>query len=114
MTNSDRHLTTVDLSQPEAVVTDGGVDLLLPPTTPRDVLDIFVASCNVGQCDCDTTFVSKIAGVELFEEPGHLRVQITGAVTPDEVLAEMASSAPELSPSVLTIGLNPRHGTPHG
>jgi hypothetical protein len=35
--------------------------------------------------------------VELFEEPGHLRVQITGAVTSDEVLAEMVGSAPEIA-----------------
>ncbi|MGC8511040.1 MAG: hypothetical protein ACP5PB_09250 [Acidimicrobiales bacterium] len=96
MTNTDNAPAT-ELSEPEAVATDSGVDLFLPPATPRDVLDIFVASCNIGQCDCDTTFVSKIAGVELFEEPGHLRVQITGAVTPEEVLAEMVSSAPELS-----------------
>lgn len=97
MTNTDNTPTTVELTEPRAVATDDGVDLLLPPATPRDVLDIFVASCNIGQCDCDTTFVSKITGVELFEEPGRLRVQITGAVTPDEVLAEMATSAPELS-----------------
>ena len=97
MTNTDNP-TTVGLTEPEAVATDDGVDLLLPPATPRDVLDMFVASCNIGQCDCDTTFVSKITGVELFEEPGHLRVHITGAVTPDEVLAEMVTSAPQLSP----------------
>jgi hypothetical protein len=94
MTNTN---LTVELTEPQAVATDSGVDLLLPPATPRDVLDVFVASCNIGQCDCDTTFVSKITGVELFEEPGHLRVQITGAVTPDEVLAEMVDSAPELA-----------------
>jgi len=95
MTSTDNPATE-ELTEPRAVGTDYGVDLLLPPATPRDVLDIFVASCNIGQCDCDTTFVSKITGVELFEEPGQLRVQITGAVTPDEVLAEMVSSAPAL------------------
>ena len=87
----------MELTEPRAVATDDGVDLFLPPATPCDVLDIFVASCNIGQCDCDTTFVSKVTGVELFEEPGRLRVHITGNVTPDEVLAEMVSSAPELS-----------------
>lgn len=97
MTSTDHDPIAVELTEPEAVATDDGVDLLLPPATPRDVLDIFVASCNIGQCDCDTTFVSKVTGVELFEEPGRLRVHITGAVTPDEVLAEMVSSAPELS-----------------
>ncbi len=97
MTNTDNTPTTVELTEPRAVATDAGVDLLLPPATPRDVLGIFVASCNIGQCDCDTTFVSKITGIELFDEPGHLRVHITGAVTPDEVLAVMVSSAPELS-----------------
>lgn len=71
------------------------------------------AAGEVEQClDCDVgaeegkrdrdellaaTFVSKITGVGLFEEPGRLRVQITGAVTPDEVLAEMVTSAPQLA-----------------
>lgn len=95
MTNDNP--TTVELTAPQAVATDGGVDLLLPPATPRDVLDVFVASCNIGQCGCDTTFVSKITGVELFDEPGRLRVHISGAVTPEEVLAEMVVSAPELN-----------------
>lgn len=90
---------TVEVTKPRAVATDGGVDLLLPPATPRDVLDMFVAACNIGQCDCETTFVSKITDVELHEEPGHLRVHITGDVTPEEVLAEMGTSAPELTPS---------------
>jgi len=94
-TNTD---TAKGSSEPEAIATEGGVDLLLPLSTPRDILDIFVASCKVGQCDCDTTFVSKITGVDLFEEPGHLRVRIDGTVTPDEVLAEMVASAPELRP----------------
>ena len=88
--------TTV-LTEPTAILVDGGVDLLLPPTTPRDVLDIFVASCNIGACDCDTTFVSKVTGVELHEEPGQLRVRITGNVTPAEVLAEMVTSGSALS-----------------
>ncbi|MDA8056868.1 MAG: hypothetical protein M0032_02685 [Actinomycetota bacterium] len=96
MTSTDNSPATAELTDPQAVATDDGVDLLLPPTTPRDVLDVFVASCNIGQCDCDTTFVSKIAAVRLFEEPDHLRVRITGAVTPEEVLAEMVASAPEL------------------
>lgn len=85
------------LTEPAAIAVEGGVDLLLPPATPRDVLDVFVASCNVGACDCDTTFVSKIHGVELFEEPGQLRVRIGGDVTPAEVLAEMVASAPQLN-----------------
>jgi len=97
MTNTDNNPTTVELTEPRAVATVDGVDLLLPPTTPRDVLDMFVTSCNIGQCDCDTTFVSKITGVELFEEPGCLRVHVTGAVAPNEVLAEMVTSAPQLS-----------------
>jgi len=96
MTNTD-NTPAVELTEPRALATEDGVDLLLPPETPRDVLEMFVASCNIGQCDCDTTFVSKITGVELFEQPGHLRVHITGAVTPDEVLSEMVSSAPQLS-----------------
>ena len=98
MTNTDNSPTTVELTEPQAVATDSGVDLLLPLATPRDVLDMFVASCNVGQCDCDTNFVSKITGVELFKEPGCLRVHITGGVTPEEVFAEMVTSAPQLSP----------------
>lgn len=97
MTNTDNNLIPTELTEPRAVATSKGVDLLLPLATPRDVLDIFVASCNVGQCDCDTTFVSKIEGVELLEEPGYLRVQITGAVTAEEVLAEMVASAPEFN-----------------
>ncbi|GAC1358963.1 MAG: hypothetical protein NVSMB4_18130 [Acidimicrobiales bacterium] len=88
--------TTTEVSEPEAIAVEAGVDLLLPPSTPRDVLDVFVASCNIGQCDCDTTFVSKITGVELYDEPGRLRVHITGDVTPEEVLAEMVASAPHL------------------
>lgn len=89
--------TTREITQPQALAFDGGVDLLLPPSTRRDVLDIFVASCNIGACDCDATFVSKITGVELLEEPGHLRIRISGDVTPAEVLAEMSSSAPDLA-----------------
>lgn len=98
MTNNNTNPTT-EATEPSAVAVEGGVDLLLPPSTPRDILDIFVASCNIGACDCDTTFVSKITGVELHEEPGRLRVHITGDVTPEEVLAEMVVSAPELNPS---------------
>ncbi|WP_298209253.1 hypothetical protein [Ferrimicrobium sp.] len=85
------------ITRPSAIATPEGVDLLLPLDTPRDVLDVFVASCNIGQCSCDTTFVSKITGVELLEEPGLLRVRVSGAITPEEVLAEMGSSAPELN-----------------
>ena len=92
--------TINEVARPVAFVVDGGVDLLLPPTTPRDVLDIFIASCNIGKCDCDTAFVTRINGVELFDEPGRLRVRIAGDVTPEEVLAEMVSSAPELSTQV--------------
>ena len=89
--------TTNEVTRPVAHAIDGGVDLLLPPTTPREVLDIFIASCNIGACDCDTAFVARIASVELFVEPGRLRVRIAGDVTPEEVLAEMVNSAPELS-----------------
>jgi hypothetical protein len=96
---NDKVTTTSGITEPAAAAFDGGVDLLLPPSASRDVLDVFVASCNIGACDCDTTFVSKIAGVELFEEPGRLRVRITGAATPGEVLTEMGSSAPQLHPS---------------
>ena len=92
--------TTNEVTRPVAFVVGGGVDLLLPPTTPRDVLDVFVASCNIGACDCDSAFVARITGVELFDEPGRLRVRITGDVTLQEVLAEMVSSAPELSAQV--------------
>lgn len=88
---------TTEILEPSALSVEGGVDLLLPLTTPRDVLDIFIASCNVGACACDTTFVAKITGVKLFDEPGRLRVRINGEVTPEEVLAEMVGSAPELS-----------------
>jgi hypothetical protein len=52
------------LTEPTAVAVSGEVDL--PPATPREVLDIFVASCNLGACDCDTAFVAKIQNVELF------------------------------------------------
>ena len=82
---------------PTAIPAEGGVDLLLPPSTPRDVLDIFVASCNIGTCECETSFVAKINTVELYDEPGRLRIRITGDVTPEEVLGEMAASAPQLS-----------------
>ncbi len=84
--------TTTEITELQAIAVDGGVDLLLPPATPRDVLDVFVASCNIGQCDCDTTFVAKITAVELYDEPGRLRVRITGEVTPEEVTAEMLAS----------------------
>lgn len=86
-----------EILTPAAIAVTSGVELLLPPTTPRDVLDVFVASCNVGACDCDTTFVSKISGVQLYDEPGRLRVHIEGDVTPEEVLREMVTSAPELT-----------------
>lgn len=66
---SDHPSPVTEITQPDAVAVDGGVDLLLPPSTPRAVLDMFVASCNVGECDCATTFVAKVAGVELFDEP---------------------------------------------
>ena len=93
-------MATIDrtpLTEPAAIAVESGVDLLLPPTTPRAVLEMFVASCNVGDCDCDTAFVAKIHNVELFEEPGLLRVHIVGDLTPAEVLAEMGASAPELA-----------------
>ena len=83
--------------EPSAIAVQGGVDLLLPSGTPRDVLDIFVASCNLGACDCDAAFVARIHSVTVFEEPGRRRVRISGEVTPDEVLAEMVASAPQLS-----------------
>ena len=79
-------------AEPRAIAINGGVDLLLPAGTPFDALEAFVASCNVGQCGCEDTFVARVAGVELFEAPGHLRVRIMGNVTPEEVLAEMANS----------------------
>ncbi len=62
MTNHTPATTSTEITEPQAVAVDAGLDLLLPPATPRDVL---VASCNIGQCDCDTTFVSKIAGSTL-------------------------------------------------
>ena len=80
------------ITQPRAMAIKGGVDLLLPASTPFGALEVFVASCNVGECGCEDTFVARVAGVELFEEPGRLRVRITGNVTPEEVLAEMANS----------------------
>lgn len=95
MSNIQNFIT--ELTSPAAIEAEGGVDLLLPPSTSRDVLDIFVASCNVGTCGCETTFVSKITNVELYDERGRLRIRITGDVTPEEVLTEMASSAPQLS-----------------
>lgn len=81
------------VTSPRAEAVDGGVDLLLPPETSFDALQAFVASCNVGGCDCAETFVGRIQNVELFEEPGRLRVHITGDITPEEVLTEMANSA---------------------
>ena len=43
------HPMTAQIS-PTALTVDGGVDLLLPRETPLEVLDAFVASCNVGAC----------------------------------------------------------------
>ena len=86
-----------ELTSPTAIPAEGGVDLLLPPSTSRDVLGIFVASCNIGTCDCETTFIARISNVDLYDEPGRLRIRITGDVTPEEVLTEMAASAPQLS-----------------
>ena len=83
---------TETITEPRAIPFEGGVDLLLPAGTQFDALEAFVASCNVGECGCKDTFVSRVAGVELFEEPGRLRVRITGKITPEEVLMEMANS----------------------
>jgi|GEM_PF-2001219 hypothetical protein len=94
---SNNQISATEITRPEAIAVPGGVYLLLPLSTPRDVLDIFVASCNIGACDCDSTFVSKITGVELYDEPGRLRVHITGDVTPEDVLAEMVTSAEQLT-----------------
>ena len=80
------------ITEPRAIAIEGGVDLLLPAGTPFDALEAFIASCNMGQCGCEDTFVARVAGVELFEEPSHLRVRISGNITPEEVLAEMAGS----------------------
>ena len=84
---------TETIIEPRAISIEGGVDLLLPSETPLKALEAFVASCNIGECGCEDSFVARVAGVELFEEPGRLRVRITGDVTPDEVLAEMATSS---------------------
>ncbi|MGC8499439.1 MAG: hypothetical protein ACP5OV_08115 [Acidimicrobiales bacterium] len=80
-------------TNPTAVRVDDGVDLLLPLQTPLEVLDAFVASCNIGECGCGDSFVSRITGVELFDEPGQRRVRINGNVTPDEVLTELAATS---------------------
>ena len=48
------HPMTAQIS-PTALTVDGGVDLLLPRETPLEVLDAFVASCNVGACAAVTT-----------------------------------------------------------
>jgi len=85
--------TTTAAIFPRAKAVDGGVDLLLPPETPFDALQAFVASCNLGGCDCADTFVGRIQNVELFAESDQLRVHITGDTTPEEVLSEMANSA---------------------
>lgn len=77
---------------PAAVSVEDGVDLLLPPETPLEALDAFVASCNVGACGCGDSFVSRITGVELYDEPGRRRVRISGNITPDEVLTELAAT----------------------
>jgi hypothetical protein len=77
---------------PAAVSVEEGVDLLLPPETPLEALDAFVASCNVGECGCGDSFVSRITGVELYDEPGRRRVRISGNITPDEVLTELAAT----------------------
>lgn len=84
---------TENITRPRADAIDNGVELLLPAETPLDALQAFVASCNVGACGCADTFVARVKEVELFEEPGRLRVRITGSVTPEEVLTEMAASA---------------------
>ena len=57
---------------------------------------MFVASCAIGACDCNTHFVSKITGVEIYDEPGRLRVHITSEVTPDEVFVDMVASGPHI------------------
>ena len=82
------------VTAPLAITIDGGVDLMLPLTTPLAALDAFVTSCNAGECGCEDTFVARITEVEMFEEPGRLRVRISGDVTPEEVLSELAGSAP--------------------
>ena len=82
------------ITTPRAITCDGGVDLMLPLTTPLAALDAFVTSCNAGECGCEDTFVARITKVEMFEEPGGLRVRISGDVTPAEVLRELAGSAP--------------------
>jgi hypothetical protein len=84
---------TENITRPRAEAIDSGVELLLPAGTPLDALRAFVASCNAGACACAETFVARVTEVELFEEPGRLRVRITGDVTPEEVLTEMAASA---------------------
>ncbi|MHB1771898.1 MAG: hypothetical protein ACYCST_09170 [Acidimicrobiales bacterium] len=54
----------------------------MPSSIPRDDLHIFVASCNIGACDYDTTFVFKISGMESYDAPSRLRVHIAD-VTPE-------------------------------
>lgn len=67
-----------NLATPTAVKVDDGVDLLLPADTPLEALNAFVASCNSGEFSCGDTFVSRISGVELHDEPGRRRVRISG------------------------------------
>jgi hypothetical protein len=81
------------LTTPTAVSVKEGVDLLLPPETPLEVLDAFVASCSIGECGCGDSFVSRITGIELYDEPGRRRVRISGNVTPGEVLTELAGTS---------------------
>lgn len=72
---------------------DGGVDLLLPPAAPPEVLGGFVAYCSIGECGCGDSFVARISGVELCDEPRRRRVRSNGTLTLDEVLAELAATS---------------------
>jgi hypothetical protein len=85
-------VTEQTITTPTATAVDGAVDLLLPLATPLETLEAFVASCNIGECGCGDSFVSRITGVDLYDEPGRRRVRISGDVTPDEVLAELAAT----------------------
>ena len=68
------------LTEPTAVAASGGVDL--PPATPREVLDIFVASLQPRCLRLRYRLRGQDPKRRAVRDPGRLRVHIASAVTP--------------------------------